>query len=215
VGHELAPVVAERLDADPLPGPLERRLGEEREGEGDVPGILGVGDHHEGGGRDAALGQDLLGPPLMEAEGEGQRVGGVAGDTIELADGRDVTLAVHAVEPFGDVEDEVGAGGAELLGERLVVFEADHFAEGGEGGGHRIDGGGLIPFGVEVGLGEIGAESAGVDGGGIGSCPGHGGRRIGFEIVRESYPYSQKILVQKRSPGGGDPTIADEFLLPS
>ena len=120
----------------------------------------------------------------METERECERIAAGVGDVEEFTDRRDVAFAVHAVEPLGDVEDEVGACGAEFFREGLVGFEADHFAECRECRGHRIDRGGLIPFGVEVWLGEVGAKCARVNGGGIGSCPGHGGRRFGFEIVR-------------------------------
>ena len=51
------------------------------------------------------------------------------GNAEEFADRRDVGFAVRAVKPFGDVEDDVGAFGAEALGEVFVGFEADDVAD--------------------------------------------------------------------------------------
>ena len=48
----------------------------------------------------------------------------MARDAEELADGRDVTLAVGAVETFGDVEDEVRPDEREPRRESCVGLEA-------------------------------------------------------------------------------------------
>ena len=102
--------------------------------------------------------QDLLRPALVQAEREGERVGGVVRDAEELADGRDVSLAVGAVEPLGDVEHEVGPGGTELLREALVRLEKHHLSHGGERRGDRVDGALLIPLGIEIGLLQVVAQ---------------------------------------------------------
>ena len=98
--------------------------------------------------------------PLCRQSAEGERVGGVVGDAEELADGRDVPLAVRAVEPLGDVEHEVGAGRAEPLGEGRVGLEADDFAEWWRAPLDGVDGAGLVPLGVEIGLLEVVAQHA-------------------------------------------------------
>ena len=51
----------------------------------------------------------LFRPTLVEAQRERERVAPAVRHAVELADRRDVRLAVHAVEPLGDVEDDVGA----------------------------------------------------------------------------------------------------------
>ena len=104
------------------------------------------------------LEQHLLRPPLVEAEREGERVGGVVRDAEELADGRDVPLAVRAVEPLGDVEHEVGSGSAELLREALVRLEEHDFSYGGERRGDCVDGALLVPLGIEIGLFQVVAQ---------------------------------------------------------
>ena len=67
------------------------------------------------------IGEHLLGAALVSAEAERERIGGVIGDAEELADGRDVAFAVRAVEPLGDVEDEVGTGEREARGEQVLA----------------------------------------------------------------------------------------------
>jgi hypothetical protein len=114
----------------------------------------------EGRGGDAAVAQDLFGAPLVQREAECQRVRGVIRDAEELADRRDVALAVGAIEPLRDVEDEVGADQREAGGEHLVGLEAVDLPHAAERALHRIDGGGLVPLGVEIRLRQIGAERA-------------------------------------------------------
>jgi len=150
----------------------------------------------------AVVRHDLLGAPLVEREAEGQRIGGVIRDAEELADGGDVALAVRAVEALGDVEDEVGTDQREPRGEALVGLEPEDLAHRPEGGLDRVDGGGLVPLGVEIGLSEIVAKGSRGDvvgeRGGGGVRPGWVSRRLGFEIEGESYPNCQRRPLQKR-----------------
>ena len=130
---ELRPVRGRRSAPDALARPLEARL-RRRAGRaaprcGHRPAMRAMMNGAVG---TPCCEQDLLRAALVEAERERERVGGVVGNPVELADRRDVPLAVRAVEPLGDVEHEVGPGGAEPLGEALGGLEADHLADGGE-----------------------------------------------------------------------------------
>ena len=172
---ELAPRLAEAPHADALARALEGRLHEQRERELDVPRVGRALGEDEGRRGHAVVRHHFLGAPLVEREAEGQRVGGVARDAEELADGRDVSLAVRAVEPLGDVEHEVGLDQREPRGEAGVGLEPVDLADGAERALHRIDGGGLVPLGVEIGLGKVVAERPTVGivrGGGVGRGPG-------------------------------------------
>ena len=82
----------------------------------------------------------------MQRERERQGVARGAGDVQELADRRDVGLAVRAVEAFGDVEDEVRAGEGEFLREENVGFEPDDVAEETQSLLHRFNGGAIVPL---------------------------------------------------------------------
>jgi len=99
--------------------------------------------------------EDLLGSALMEREAERERVRCMAGDSQELADGRDVRLAVGPIEAFRDVEHEVGPEQSEAGREAAVGLEPMDLADGAESALHRIDGGGLIPLGVQVWLRKV------------------------------------------------------------
>src|SRR5260221_632509 len=105
-------------DGDPLRRALVQRLGEERQARA-IPGegVKLRGRAHEPpvGGRNAARAEDLLGPRLVEAECQRERVAAGIRNAVELADGRDVRLAVRTAKSFGDVEDDVGAGLAKTL----------------------------------------------------------------------------------------------------
>src|SRR5690606_16113052 len=126
-----------------------------------------------------------------------------------LADCRDVALAVGAVQSLGDVEHKVGTGGAERRGEILVGLEANDLAHRGERALDGVDCAGLIPLGVEVWLGEIGAEGAeGLVqfGGGLEARSGISVRSTRLEIEGESYPNSQvDLLLQKRPSAKDEP----------
>jgi len=104
------------------------------------------------------IGEDLLGSTLMEGETTGERIRGVIRDPQELADCRNVSFAARSVEAFGDVEDEVGTEQREPSGKAAVGLEAVDLTYRAERPLHRIDGGGLVPLGVEVWLREIGSE---------------------------------------------------------
>ena len=91
-------------------------------------------------------GEDVLRPRLVEAERERERVAARVRDVEELADRRNVGLAIRAVEAFGDVEDDVGSLGAEALGEVFGRLEADHVAVGGERGRDGVDRFGGVPL---------------------------------------------------------------------
>src|SRR5688572_29023163 len=99
--------------------------------------------------------QNLLGSCLMQSEAERERVRRMARDPEKLADCGNVRLAVRTVEAFSNVEDEVGTEQRETRGEAGVGLEAIDLANRAQGSLHRIDGGGLIPFGIQVGLLEV------------------------------------------------------------
>src|SRR6185312_1086905 len=126
-----------------------------------------------------------------------------AWDAEELADGRDVSLAVGPVETLGDVEHEVGLDEREPRGEAGVGLEPIHLADAPERTLHRINGGGLVPLGVEIGLRQVVAESPTIGivrGGGVRRGPGCGiRRRTGLEIEGKSYPNCQAISSTKKA----------------
>ena len=78
--------------------------------------VGGGADEHPVRGRDVVGAKDLLRARLVEAERQRERVAAGVGDAVELADRRDVRLAVRAAQPLGDVEDDVGALRAQSLG---------------------------------------------------------------------------------------------------
>jgi hypothetical protein len=152
--------------------------------------------------------ENLLGSALMEREAERERVRCMAGDSQELADGRDVRLAVGAIEAFRDVEHKVGPEQSEAGREAAVGLEPMDLADSTESALHRIDGGGLIPLGVKVRLMEICSESPVVASGrgrGFGVRPGWVSRRRWFEIEGESYPNCQRLPLQKRPSARDEP----------
>ena len=68
----------------------------------------------------------------------------------ELADGRNVRLAIHTVPAFGDVEDDVRALGAEAFREIFVGLEENDLACFAEGSGNRVDRLRAVPLGEFV-----------------------------------------------------------------
>ena len=125
------------------------------------PGGARVGDaprQPERGGRDAVPLEDLLGAGLVETEAQGQRVRRVTRHAEELADGRDVALAVGTEQPFRDVEHEIRAVVEQPLREILVGLEVDDLAQRAERSRDGRDRGRIIPLDVEVWLYEVGAE---------------------------------------------------------
>ena len=202
---QLAPVPADAPDGHALARALEGRLHEERERAaarcGRRPGCWAS--------TNGAVGTPWyymisLARPLVEREAEGQRVRGVAGHAEELADGRDVPLAVRAVEALGDVEHEVGPEQREPRGEAVVGLEAVDLADGAERALHRIDGGGLVPLGVEIGLREIVAERATVGivgrGGGVGSAPAGLAGASGLRLKASPIRTAKGTLYKKGRP---------------
>src|SRR5690606_6749084 len=77
---------------------------------------------------------------------------------VELADRRDVCFPVRAVQPFGDVEDDVGVRITQTRGKVGVGLEADHRSRTRERGGDGIDRGGIVPLREAV----VGAETWGL-----------------------------------------------------
>ena len=94
--------------------------------------------------------EDLLGARLVEAERERERVAAGVGNAVELADRRNVRLAVRAAQALGDVEDDVGALGAQPLGEIVARLEANHLAVPRERAGDGVDRLGGVPLGELV-----------------------------------------------------------------
>src|SRR4029453_15552105 len=142
-------------------------------------------------------------------EAEGERVRGVAGHAEELADRRDVSLAIGAPEALRDVAREGGGEEGEARGKALVGLEPVDLTDGGERGLDGVDGGGLVPLGVEIGLRKIATQRAhagfvGRRGGG-GIRPGWVSRRLGLEIEGESYPNCQRHPLQKRPSARDEP----------
>ena len=169
----------------------------------DVPRVGRALGEDEGRRGHAVVRHHFLGAPLIEREPEGERVGRVARNAEELADGRDMPLAVRPVEPFGDVEHEVRLDQGEARGKAGVGLEPVDLADGAERALHRIDGGGLVPLGVEIGLRKVVAERPTVgiiQGGGVGRGPGCGfRRRTGLEIEGESDPNCQGCPSTKKA----------------
>ena len=129
-------------------------------------------------------------------------VGGVVGYGEELTDRGDVRLPACPVESFGDVEDDIGTEQREPGREPAVGLEAMDLPYGAERPLHRIDGCGLIPLSVQVGLVEVGAKASTrrfVGWRGFGDRPGWVSRRRGFEIKGESDPNCQRLPLQRPS----------------
>ena len=111
------------------------------------------GHHREPGGRDAVIGQDLLGASLVEADREGQGITAGVGDVPELAEGRHVRFAARSPQPLGHVEDDVGPALAQAEREVLRRLEPDDLAHLRQRGFHRGDRDLVVPLRVEVGQG--------------------------------------------------------------
>jgi hypothetical protein len=159
------------------------------------------------------IGENLLGATFMQGESAGQRVGCMVRNPKELADCRDVGLAARPIESLGDIEDEVGTQQRETSGEAAVGFEPIYLAHSTERSLHRVDGGRLVPLGVQVWLREVGSEGptgrlVGLRG--VGVRPGSLSRRLGFEIEGESDPNCQMSPFYKK--GRPRETSQDEFM---
>ncbi len=100
------------------------------------------------------LEQDLLAEGFVERDRERGAIRAGVGDAEQLAEGRDLGLAVAAFDAFGDVEDQVDIGFGEdagQVGRRLEVD--DDVALAGEGVRDRDDRFGRVPLGFVVAVG--------------------------------------------------------------
>jgi hypothetical protein len=125
------------------------RLEEERKGRGFADECLERRLGFDEGKRsvgNSAGGEDVLRPSLVEAQRERERVAAGVRDVEEFADRGNVGLAIRSVETFGDVEDDVGASGAESFGEFFGRLEGDDVAERGERRRDGSDGLCGVPF---------------------------------------------------------------------
>ena len=87
--------------------------------------------------------------PLCSVNASHQRVGKRVGDLVEVEHGRHLGLAGQAVQPLGDIEDQVPAvAGGQPLDQLPPVADAIGLvAERFQGGLDALDGGGLVEFG--------------------------------------------------------------------
>src|SRR5262249_24406445 len=90
--------------------------------------------------RDAVEREGLFGFPLVQAKRQGIEVAARVWDAEEFANRGNVSLAIHAVEAFGEVEDDVGTSGAKTGGEVFVRLEADDFSDLGQRVFDGVDG---------------------------------------------------------------------------
>jgi hypothetical protein len=81
----------------------------------------------------------------------------VVRDAEELADGRDVPLAVRAVEPSAMLNTKSGRAARSFSG-KLSSPRGDDFSYGGERRGDCVDGALLVPLGIEIGLFQVVAQ---------------------------------------------------------
>src|SRR5438067_670344 len=146
----------------------------------DLSRRLDAGERRRG---NTTVRQRLLGPTLVQRQRQRERVRACVRDVHVLADRRDERFAALAVEPFGHVENEIGASEDEVLRKELVGFESDDAAEETESLLDRSDGRRIVPFRKRVT-------------GTVGRCVGRG---IGFFVVCEtdSHVVSGDLL-QKR-----------------
>ena len=115
-------------------------------------------------GRDAVVGQDLLGPGLVQTDGQGEGIASRVGHAPELAEGRHVGLAVRPPEPFRHVEDDVGLRLPQPEREVLGRLEPRHLARLRQRRLDRRDRDLVVPLGIEI----RGVAGAPVPGGGRG-----------------------------------------------
>jgi len=100
--------------------------------------------------RDPVKGEGLLRSRFVEAEREREGVASGVRNSVKLADRRNVGFAVHPVESFGDVEDDVWSRLPEPFRKIFVRLEANNFSEAGESRFNRGDRGRAIPLGELV-----------------------------------------------------------------
>ena len=159
----LGPGPAERRLGDPLAGALVDRLhdhGQPRDPVEPSPS----GRDGELRGRDAVVGEDLLGAALVQTDRQGEGIASRVGHAPELAEGRHVGLAVRPPEPFRHVEDDVGLRLPQPEREVLRRLQPRDLAGFRQ---RRLDRGDrdlVVPLGVEIG----GVPETPVPGGGDG-----------------------------------------------
>src|SRR4030043_1182667 len=138
-GLELRTAPHDRIVLDPLARAFVERLDDRREFDPQAdPGTVLYDP--EGGRGDLVIGEDLLGPRLVQADAQGQRVGAGVGDPQHLTDRRDVGFAVRTDQALGDVEDEVGPEFFEMEIGLIVGFDQENFVSLGERPADRFDG---------------------------------------------------------------------------
>ena len=140
---------AERCLGDPLAGALVDRLHDDGQ-PGDPVERLASGRDGELRGRDAVVGEDLLGAALVQTDRQGQGIASRVGHAPELAEGRHVGLAVRAPEPFGHVEDDVGLRLPKPEREVLRRLEPRDLAGLRQRRLDRRDRDLVVPLGVEI-----------------------------------------------------------------
>ena len=171
----------------PLPDPSSAGLAKTGNGSLTFRASALVSMTANGRGRDPVLGQDFLGPPLVQRQRKGERVGRVTGNPVELADGGDMAFAIRPIQAFGDVEDEIGPLRLQPFRERLVGLEPDHLTNRRQRSGDSLDRLGLIPLRVQIRLVQLRMQCTtsmtGILGlGGESFCSTGGGRRR-LEVV--------------------------------
>ena len=146
---QLRPVHDLRGGRHPFSRSLGNGFGEEGKGKGDAGDLQGGFDDGKIGRRDSEIADHPFGHPLVEGEGQDQGVGEGVRDVVGIEEGRHLGLAAEALQPLGDVEDEIPpVSGDETLGQcpdvadplRLVA----QFSQGPLDRGDR-QGGGRIP----------------------------------------------------------------------
>ncbi len=111
-----------------------------------APYLLRSVDDLELGRRYPVVEKALFGPRLVETDPQRQRVTAGIGDTPELAEGGDVRLTAGTPQPFREVEDDIGPGPAQGLGEARVGLQPDHLAGLCERALDRLDGRFVVPL---------------------------------------------------------------------
>ena len=131
-------------------------------------------------GRDAVVGEDLLGAALVQTDRQGEGIASRVGHAPELAEGRHVGLAVRTPEPFRHVEDDVGLRLPQPEREVLRRLEPGDVAGLRQRRLDRRDRDLVVPLGVEVGkVPEIPVR---------GGCGGWRGPVVGLLVEGEADP---------------------------
>ena len=94
------------------------------------------------------MGKNLLGAAFVEAETERQRIAAGVGDAEHVEHGRYLCFTAGAMQPFGDIEDQVGTDLSISLKRIEVGFDQCDLVARGQGRFHCLDGMDVVPFGV-------------------------------------------------------------------